>query len=508
MTTEIKTPPAATEGVNYSGVAGKQPNANGEVGIAQAPRFFDSYGTLPPLAVVEDLDSPRVSDDAADSELTLPPGLIGELAKYIHDSALYPMKEAALLAAFGLTAGIAGRCFNYKGTGLNLYMLLVAISGRGKEDMSRGISRLVAAVRPSVPLITDSLGPARLVSGQALFRKVSERPCFVWIQDEFGITLKNLNDPRAPEHLRVLRQVMLDLYGKSGRWDELLGSSYADSGKDMPSIQSPCLTILGASTPKHVFESLSYGDIEDGLLPRCLILECDDLRPDLNPNAGERPDRRIVERLAALAELALKARSTNHVEDVQATPDAAALLQRLSARLDADFRETNAPAERALWNRAFLNIIRVASLIAVGCNPYKPTIEAEHAQWAIDFVYRCVHGLAKKFRAGLVGTGEGRQEGELRKFIAEYVKMTPEKRRSTYKVPAAICTNGALVGMDYLRRRARQNSAFSDDRRGMNMALDSALRALERSGYLVKLSPKETRIHFNLTSDIYSLGSG
>lgn len=507
MTTQNETPPVATEGVSSSAVAGKQQNPSSEAGIAQGPQFFSTQGSIAPPAIFEDFASTDAAEDAI-GELTLPPGLVGDIAAYVYNSARYPMKEAALLAAFALMAGVAGRPYNFNGSGLNLYLLLLAPTGRGKEGMAQGISRLVSAVRPSVPMIDECLGPAMFASGQALLRTISKQPCFVTIQGEFGITLKNLNDPRATAAERMLRQVLLDAYGKSGQWDVLRQRTYADDGKDLPSIQSPCITILGESTPGHVFDSLGFRDVEDGLLPRCLILECDDARPGQNHNAGQPPPVAVVRMLADLAAQALQLRHSERYHDVPATPDARALLQGITDELDDAYNDGAAPAERALWNRAGLNIGRIATLIAVGCNPYDPMIQAEHAQWAIDFVRRCVGGLARKFRDGVVGTGEARQDGELRKYIAEYVKMTPEKRRHAYKVPAALSQNGAVVGMDYLRRRARRANAFTDDRRGLNIALESSLRALERTGYLIKLSPKEARLHFGLTSDIYGLGSG
>lgn len=507
MTSEKQTPPAATEGVSSSGVAGKQPNASSEHGLAQGPQFFATQGSIAPLAVFEDFAcTDSVESDAGD--LTIPPGLVGDIAAYVYNSARYPMKEAALLAALATMAGVVGRPYNFNGSGLNLYLLLLAPTGRGKEGMAQGISRLMSAVRPRVPLIDEFLGPAMFASGQALLRTVAKQPSFVTIQGEFGITLKNLNDPRATGAERMLRQVLLDAYGKSGQWDVLRQRTYADDGKDLPSIQSPCVTILGESTPGHVFDSLGFRDVEDGLLPRCLILECTDERPRQNPHAGQPPAPGVVGMLADLATHSLQLRHGERYHDVPATPQARALLQRITDELDDAYNDSAAPAERALWNRAGLNIGRVATLIAIGCDPYHPMIQAEHAQWAIDFVRRCVGGLARKFRDGVVGTGEARQEGELRKYIAEYARMTPEKRRHAYKVPAALSQNGAFVGMDYLRRRARRATAFTEDRRGLNIAIESSLRALERTGYLVKLSPKEARLNFGLTSDIYGLGSG
>lgn len=503
MSTAYETPPAATGGVGTNDSAGKQPNARSDAQDAQRPQFWDN----PAFPIMEDLPEDDSGPDNADSVLTLPPGLTGEIAAYVYNSALYPMREGALLAAFGLMAGLAGRAYNYRNTGLNLYLLLLAPSGRGKEAMAQGISRLVTATRNQVPMIDDFIGPTTFASGPALLRIIGKHPCFLSIQGEFGLRLQSLNDPRAPQVVKDLRQVMLDVFGKSGRFDTLNRRSYADESKDHPIVQSPCVSILGESTPEHVFGHLAYSDIEDGLLPRCLLLECNDARPRQNRDAGQPPTDALVNQLAELATLALTMRQNLSYCDVVATEPAAALLQSLTDEIDDAYNEGSAFEERALWNRAALIIGRMSALVAVGCNPQQPVIDVEHAQWAAAFVRLCIKRLSGKFRAGIVGTGEARQEGELRKYIAEYVAMTPEKRR-TYKVPHALAIHGNFVGLDYLKRRSRRCSAFTQDRRGLTMALDTALNALCKSGYLMKLQPIETRKHFGLTSEVYALGKG
>ncbi len=51
------------------------------------------------------------------SEVTPPPGLVGEVAQFIYKAAPRPVPEIALVGAIGLIAGIVGRCFNISRTG-------------------------------------------------------------------------------------------------------------------------------------------------------------------------------------------------------------------------------------------------------------------------------------------------------------------------------------------------------------------------------------------------------
>ena len=476
---ENETPPAATEGVDYN-CAGEQPQATAETHIAQ-----HSYALMPP------------------------PGLVGELAAYFYSSARYPMKEAAILAALGLVAGVAGRSFNYEGTGLNLYLLLLAESGRGKEDMRGGIDRLLSAVRMNVPMVDEYMGPDTFASGQALIRVLENTPCFVSIQGEFGLRLKELNDPRAPSSVIVLRRVLLDLYGKSG-WNGVLRPTvYSERDKNTKLIHAPCVTILGESTPGHVFDSLSFRDIEDGLLPRCLLLECNDQRPRANNSAGFPPPPEMAERFADLVAMCLTMRQNNSCMQITATPEAAMTMQEMQDELDDAYNdEAREPHDRALWNRAGLNIRRVAAIIAVGCMPSAaaaPIIEEIHVRWAASLVEHSVGQLAYKFREGIVGSGEARQEAELKKYVREYLSLSAARRRA-YKVPQRLSNTPGCIGLDYLRRRARRCAAFTQDRRGFERALSDSLNALCRTGALFKLPPHTVHDKFGLRGEVYAIG--
>src|SRR5690606_9115654 len=161
-----------------------------------------------------------------------PPGLVGEVAAYIYSSSVRPTHEVATLYAIAFLAGVVGRSYNISGTGLNQYLLLVATTGTGKEDGAKGIERIMASVRPNVAMVDQYIGPGAFASGQALIRVLDERPCFLSMLGEFGLTLQALNDPRAPAAVIMLKRVLLDLYSKSG-WNNVLRSTaYSDSEKN------------------------------------------------------------------------------------------------------------------------------------------------------------------------------------------------------------------------------------------------------------------------------------
>src|ERR1700733_5012023 len=100
---------------------------------------------------------------AKEFKADLPPGIMGEIAKYVYDQSPRPVKEIALVAAIGLFAGICGRAYNtHTGAGLNLYLTLIAKTATGKEAMSSGTSKLLMAVKKTVPAALGFKGPAEI----------------------------------------------------------------------------------------------------------------------------------------------------------------------------------------------------------------------------------------------------------------------------------------------------------------------------------------------------------
>ena len=70
------------------------------------------------------------------------PGRMGRLVNWILSASYLPVYEIAESAAIGLTAGICGRAWNIPGSGLNMYILLVAKSAIGKEALHTSISKV------------------------------------------------------------------------------------------------------------------------------------------------------------------------------------------------------------------------------------------------------------------------------------------------------------------------------------------------------------------------------
>lgn len=501
-------PPAATEGSNNNNITCPQ---GSDAAAASQPRnvsFWPSDMDDTPLPPVQAPKPPSMpTSDVGD---LVPPGLVGEVAQYIYSSAVRPVREIALGAALGLVAGIAGRAYNVSGTGLNQYLLVVAGTGTGKEDGVKGIERLLAALRRQVPAVDDFIGPGAFASGQGLIRTLDKQPSIFCMLGEFGLTLQMLNDPRAPSSTQLLKRALLDLYSKSG-WDDVLRSTaYSDSEKDTKIVFAPALSFVGDTTPETLYDALSPRDIASGLLPRMTIIEYKGKRPDRNARNGTPPDRAVVEHLTSLAQSALAMRNDNRNMPVLANPAGQAVLDGFDKECDTRMRDDGASVvNKELWNRAHLKALKVAALLAVGIDHHSPVITETVALWAIEFTKRSTRDVLGRFEAGEVGTGEARQEAELKRIASDYLRLSPKARlHGSYAVPEKLAMAREALSVSYLRKRAAQCSAFNYNRKGFDGAFKSTLEALCDSGWLFKMDKNIVHLKFGpRMGDVYVIGA-
>ena len=430
---------------------------------------------------------------------TFPPGLVGEIARYILAASTRPVEEAALAGGIALVSGIVGRHYNIStpATGLNQYILYLAKTGTGKEAIQAGIDRLFAEVQKTVPAADRFLGPAAFSSGPALIKQFGERPSFVSVLGEFGHRVKAMTHPRANGADRTLMAALLDLYSKSG-WGQMLRSSvYSDKEKNTEIVHAPALTLLGETAPEPFFAGLDEATIETGFLPRFLMIEYTGDRPRRNKQALTSPPADVVKATADLCATVLQMEQNGSCCTLSVDPNGQRVLDEFDEEVDTQMRGS-AEVVRQLWNRAHLKALRLASLIAVGVNPYAPVITAEHASWAVNMIRRDVAVLHKRFLAGDVGEGDSKLRADLVSLISRYYE---DGNRRFSQFHAKGCVPGR-----YLAQATAARAAFRNDRRGANRALKETIGHMIEMGELAQVAKNQTQEWFKTSSAVYCLG--
>lgn len=485
-----------------------QLTANAEAILQQATQ---SYPVLPEATVnhvepgrTPSPPAPIIKDTAPTVPgVTLPPGLVGELAQYFYQTAIRPVPEIALAAALALTAGVCGRSYNISGSGLNQYIILLAKTGSGKEGALMGIENLISAVRPSIPMVDQFIGPAAFASGQALVKVLNDKPCFVSVLGEFGLTLQQLSDHRANSAQLMLRKVLLDLYAKSG-WNRMLRSSvYSDTEKNTKIIQAPNVTILGESTPETFFDGLDASHIAEGLIPRFSVIEYNGDRPPRNRNANQPPPANLIQRFADLVAISLTTSNNNACAPVQLDGHSVQQLDEFDSRADRHMNATKLDVEVQVWNRAHLKALKLAALLAVGCNPHQPIVTAEMAQWAIDFVVADVERVAARFREGDVGQGDSKQFHDLKRSIESYLTHPPKAVKDRYSK----LLSAKIIPYAHLAQRTASIASFKNDRLGATNALRRVVQVFVDSGMLIEIARPQLLEKYKFSGVAYGIGA-
>ena len=432
----------------------------------------------------------------------LPPGLLGELAQFIYAAAPRPVPEIALAAAIGLMAGICGRAYNVSGTGLNQYILLLAKTGMGKEGMAAGIDKLMNAVKMQVPTVNNFIGPSHIASGQALVKYVHKKSqCFVSILGEFGIRLQNMSSPHANSAERMLKQILLEIYNKSGFTDVYRASVYADAEKNTETTTSPAFSILGESTPHAFYSALNEDMITEGLLPRFMLIEYNGKRPDLNAShIAVAPSFGLVDKLASLAANAELIMHGKKVINVHLSPEAQILTDKIDKLATNKINSTNDEVVLNLWNRAHIKVLKLSGLIAIGLNMSDPVVLPEHVDWAMKMVQNDIDAFSAKFEAGEIGTNsfETKQTIELIRIIKDYYKKDQETVLK-YQVNKLLYKD-KLIPYQYLSMRLLKNAAFKNDlRSGATNALKRVIQNFVDTDKLREVGKNEMATKYGTT---------
>lgn len=430
---------------------------------------------------------------AAIKELDWPDGNVGALAAFFYRASTRPVKEIAIATALAFMAGVGGLAYNLdeSPTGLNLYILILARSGRGKEAVNTGISALVAALESiGCDVVSRFVNFDDMASGQGLRAALAEQPCFVNLSGEFGHKLIGMADRRNPA-MASLRKEMTNLYHKSGRTSRTGGITRAKDEDKTKAIGAAAYSMIGDTTTATYLAALTAEMSEDGFLSRFTTIEYDGKRPQRNRKPVTTPDEGLLEWLDTLVRTAhtqtLPGDDGNPRPPIIVTVDefALQLLDEFDQWCDDNINKNEATDDETHgYNRGHLKALRIAGLLAVAQDEKAPVISKAHATWAIDLVKRDIAMDQRHISNGDVGDGDAAREKKLLRFCKDY--LTSKGAPHGYGIPDALHAEG-VVPRKYFQIRIGKRPPFSTAKQGLIRGLDDAIRSLCDSGYLLEV---------------------
>lgn len=469
-------------------------------GFRGSPTAIHEPGTalgLPALdTTAERKPSPTVGSTfprTGQGEGFVPTGLVGELATFIYDNSPYPNWNIAIAGSLALLSTLFGRVFNFSESGLNVWIGIVGETAIGKEAAQSGISKIVSAVHKTCPCVIDFVGPSKWASGEAIHKRLARTPAVLGFVGELGIKMKTWCGVKAPPVHAAMIGFMLDTFGKSGAGSVLQGQENSDREKGAAAIERPCLVLLGDTTLTTLNEALDESLLANGFLPRWTFIFAGDKRGTLNKRRAGVPSSDLVEQVANAAVHAIGKTVTDIAIEADAEAEADAVEVFSTTKIEGSCAEIT----RHLYSRAYLNIMKIAAICAIGRARYSfPTICLQDILWAKHIVFAGIDQVLAQFDSGHVGEQAGnqaKQEREVRRVIAEYcTRPWTDKYHGLREMHADY-----IITKAHIQQRLTATAAFRDDRIGAKAAIERAIISLTDADIIRRIPNAQIVERFN-----------
>ncbi|MFW0776223.1 MAG: hypothetical protein ACN2B6_00695, partial [Rickettsiales bacterium] len=344
-----------------------------------------------------------------EGELDYPPGMMGELARYFYRCSIKPIREFAIAEALALASGLFGRAYNVSGTGLNMYLMVLAASGTGKASLSKNPENLMNYLERQKGVVgaRQFVMSKRFTHENAMFQEFKERSSFCQCLSEFGKVFKNMvADNNQAGALATVRECMTDMYSKSGWQDVAGGMRYATQERSVDLGYPVAYSFLGESVPEPFFESITPDMYSDGFISRFLIMEHTGTIPYDNLTGDKTPPAHLITHLEqatmGVTRALIDINSVN-VMHVRLEPQVEQWFDKFSVFCTDKVNEgADDSVWNSMWTRTNLKVLKLAALIGVMDCPSDPIVLQKHVDWAYDFVMRHNHLVMSSMRTGRV----------------------------------------------------------------------------------------------------------
>lgn len=307
-------------------------------------------------------DSPTFTD--------FPPGLVGDIARWIVSTSRKPQPALAIGSALAIVGTAAGRQFmGPTKAGTALYVLGLAPTGQGKDMPLKQSRRILNAAG-----LSRHLGPDEFMSFSSVVNVLKRRPLCFCPMDEFGDFMRRIYAKSASVHARAIPKVLRSMWG--GNFDEVPTAEWAE--KESVTIHAPHMLIFGASTHEQFYMALENGAVADGTLNRFLLIEGDRRPQTVKPECDQFDvPQRIIDDLRAIygrsGDMATTYRNdplidlaaNNAVAHVPWCPDGAENAYDRFSR-DIETRMFAEPHNVDFLVRTAEMAVRIATIVAVG----------------------------------------------------------------------------------------------------------------------------------------------
>ena len=450
-----------------------------------------------------------------------------KLCRWVYAASFCAVDEISIITGIAAFAGLFGHQYNVSGTGLNLYLMLIAKSGVGKNAINDCLDRLQKRMEEysgsggagggfcvekgqsdSCMQIYTFVTQQYYASSAALMSLFAEdnRRSVVSVWSEFGQKLKQFSVARADSRMAEMKQLLTSIYDKSGKDAYIGGIKYSNKTNDKVVKDSFAFSIIGETTPGAYEDGINASMAEDGFLSRFITIEYNGDTENNVYHTEDKPDvpLEILELFHAVFYS-----TADHGIKVEMTEDAKWIYAEFLKHKDRMLSGVDNEAIRQLWSRAPLKALKLAALLACGENLDEPIIDGVHLQWALEVLRYSIQKLFKRINETGLATAEKAsvQLQEMKRVIGEFVKKglkgeLPEKFSKFVDLTSIVPK--ITIPHSYLSSRLTVLKSFSNSANAIK-SIESAEIDLINQGAIIEVSRKEALEDFNFTGRLFRI---
>lgn len=365
---------------------------------------------------------PDAVEDGDELEyLFSPSGMVGELYKWIADTAPCPQPLVNLGAALVAAGTLVGPKYAMGKTRSNLMAAGLADSSAGKNHAQDAVKELFIEAG-----IDDLYGGNDVTSDSAICNVLERAPNnqTMFMMDEFGHILGTLaSGAKSSAHLGTVLPTLMKLY--SSAHTKYTGKAKAD--EDPVSLYNPHVCVWGTSTPKKAFGALHEDQVEDGFIPRLLWFVSEKL-VKYEPGKEKPAPHNLIEWASAMATKTMtfnddtddirestKARPT----EVKVSDGAMAIFQDYLDRIFEMRQKMHRKGDsmHSMWGKVGENANKIAMILAVGENMDRPVVSPANMDYAVRLIDFLTSTFIKRLRREVFSDIQQKDKNKLVEII-------------------------------------------------------------------------------------------
>ena len=331
-------------------------------------------------------------------ELLYPSGLVGDIARWMQESAGCPQPILNLGAALVLCGSVFGRKVKDESNGrTNLYAMGIGESSAGKDHPGRCILRILQAAK------ADALLGGEVSSDSAIEKCLADSPTKLFVMDEIGHFYRTINSSsKNSPHLQTIIPTFMKLFSAASTL--YVGKQLRDG--DARKIDQPCVSMWGVTTPDIVFENMTREELRGGWTARNLVFITHDQPvyrftrecpvPESISTTVSAWFRRSVSAPDGTGNL-LAAMTPQQIV-VPTTPEAYRILDDFNVRARSRYQRLMKAEDKCayLWGKALENARRVALIVACGERYDGAEIGAYEAGYAVKLIETLLRSMSSE----------------------------------------------------------------------------------------------------------------